>query len=211
VTQGRNGAGTNPHALFASLAGLVPMLLAVIPFSLSMWTLGLGIYFAATALLIARKLLRREPIESLDAISVLFFIALAVAYASFGDVFLLQHFGAVINALLLGQVIYGEMRGGPWTLQFTKRMYPAELWHDRVFLGTNRLLSRIWGVIFGICIVSAALGTNGWLRAILPTALPIAAIVLSPRFGRWYGQRVHQKAVAQLVQGQRAASAKGFK
>jgi hypothetical protein len=192
---GESGAGgSNARLLFAQLTGLIPMLLAAIPFSLSMWALGLLIYFAAATVLIGRQLLLRERIGSMDVFSMSFFFVLGLAYVWLGNVFCLQHFGAVINAVLLAQVLYGEVRRQPWTLQFTRRMYPPELWNDRVFLNTNRLLSDLWGIIFAFCVVSASLGSNGWFRAILPTALPIVAIALSPRFGRWYGQRARTSA-----------------
>lgn len=172
------------RALLAELRGMLPMLLAAIPFSLNMWTLGLIVYFAASAAIFTERLVRRERIPALDWFSVTFLMILAAAYLLARNIFLLQHFGAVINSLLLAQVLYGELRGEPWTLQFSKRMYPQTLWSNTRFIRANRFLSRAWAGVFVICIACAALGRNGWLRSFVPTVLPIAAIALGPRVAR---------------------------
>jgi hypothetical protein len=113
-----------------------------------------------------------------------------VAYLRFESVFFLRHFGVVINGLLLGQVLHGEIRGEPWTSQFSKRLFPIETWRTQVFMETNRFISRVWAVVFASAIVMTAFGTTSLVLFVLPNVLALVAFLASPSVGRWYGRRL---------------------
>jgi hypothetical protein len=179
----------NRRAFLGIFSGLVPQLLAIVPFSLGRWGLGLAVSVGGSLLLIGSRLGRREAVSALDLTSIGFGLLLAVGYFGFHNVFLLRHFGVVINGILLGQVVLGELRREPWTAQFAKRMYPPERWGTRAFFVGNRLLSRVWGAIFLADILMAAFGRTGLVLFILPNLLPMAALFLGPRLGHWYAVR----------------------
>jgi hypothetical protein len=171
------------------LGGLLPQLLAIVPFVLGRWGVGVVVSMGGNAFVLTRSLRKGQKVGALEASSTVFSVLLAVGYFGFGNVFFLRHFGVVINALLLVQVVWGEFRGTPWTMQFSKRMYPAERWGTRAFFEGNRLLSRIWGAVFVLDILMSALGTTPLVLFVLPNALPLVALVMGPRLGHWYGAR----------------------
>jgi hypothetical protein len=94
-----------------------------------------------------------------------------------------------INALLLSQVVYGELRGTPWTEKFSRRLFTPQQTKTRGFFIGNRLLSRAWGAIFLLDILMAAFGTTALFQFILPNGLPIVALLEGPRLAQWYGRR----------------------
>jgi hypothetical protein len=184
-TDNRPGRG----AMLGTFGGLLPLFLAIPLFALGLWSVGLVVYLGGTLLVIGPRLGRRESVGSLDLSSLVFGVLLAIAFFGFGNVFFLQHFGVVINTLLLAQVLSGELRRQPWTAQFAKRMYPPAQWDTRAFFEGNRFLSRLWGLVFVVSILMATFGTTPLVLFVLPTGLLVAALVLGPPLARWYGRR----------------------
>ncbi len=184
-----------PHrfGILGIFAGLLPQLLAIPAFALGRWSSGLVISLGGNLLITGSLLVRRKPISSLALWSLILSVLLAIAYFGFGSLFFLKHFGVVINGLLLGQVLSGELRAQPWTVQFSKRLYPPERWGTRAFFEANRFLSRLWGVIFGVSLLMAAIGRSALFLFILPNGLLVLALVLGPSLGHWYGARFLQK------------------
>jgi len=115
---------------------------------------------------------------------------LVIAHFVFHSLLLVRRFGVVIDAVLLVQVIRGELRGEPWTLQFAKRMAPPERWTARAFVEGNRFLSRVWAVIFVLSLLMAAFGHSALVLFVLPNVLLVVALALGPSLARWYGRRV---------------------
>jgi hypothetical protein len=179
----------NRLAMLGIFGGLLPQLLAIPPFVLGLWGIGLMISLGGNLIVIGSNLVRRQPIGSLALSSLALSMLLALGYFVFGNIFLLKHFGVVINGLLLGQVLYGELRGEPWTAQFSKRMYPPERWGTRAFFEGNRFLSRLWGLVFGVSLLMAAFGTSPLLLFILPNGLLVLALMSGPSLGHWYSVR----------------------
>jgi hypothetical protein len=197
ATTSRTGAvRSHGFAMLGALAGLLPQLLAIAPFVFGMWGLGLTVSIAGNALVIGSHLYRRKPVGTLDVSSTILTLVLAVGYFGFGNVLVLRHFGAVIYGLLLGQVLFGERRGEPWTAQFSKRMFPPERWRTRAFFEGNRLLSRVWGSIFIVDILMAAFGTTPLVLFVLPNVLLVAAVLIGPSLGHWYGLKFAQSAIS---------------
>ena len=119
-------------------------------------------------------------------------VVLLVAHFAFHSTLLVRRFGVVINAVLLAQVIRGELRREPWTLQFAKRMAPPERWSSRAFVEGNRFLSRIWALIFVLSLLMAAFGRSAFVLFVLPNVLLGVALALGPSLARWYGRRLTQ-------------------
>lgn len=122
--------------------------------------------------------------------SLAFGLVLVVAYFAFHSLLLVRRFGVVIDAVLLAQVVRGELRGEPWTLQFAKRMAPPERWSARAFVEGNRFLSRIWALIFVLSLLMAAFGQSALVLFVLPNVLLVVALVSGPSVARWYGRRL---------------------
>ncbi len=157
------------------------------------WVNGIADPVADTILITGSRLVLRKPMDRLALLSLVFSVLLAIVYFGFGNLFFLRHFGVVISGLLLGQVLYGELRGEPWTAQFAKRMFPPERWGTRAFFEGNRFLSRLWGVVFGVSILMAAFGTTPLFLFLLPNGLLVVALAFGPSLGRWYGARFVRK------------------
>ena len=135
------------------LAGLLPLFLVIPAFAVGQWGLGLAISVPASFIAVGTRLLQHKPVTGLGVSSLGFSVLLAIGYFGFGSIFFVQHFGVVICGALLIQVLYGEIRGQPFTAQFSKQMIATEHWNTRSFLEGNRFLSRLWGVIFAISIL----------------------------------------------------------
>ena len=182
------------RATIESLQGLVPILVALVPFSFGQWGLGLIIMLGGNLILLGRQVAQRRAVGALDVTALALGALLAFTYFGLGNLFLLQHFGVVINGLLLIQIVKGELQGKPWTAQFSGRLFSPEQRASRAFFEGNRFLSRLWGVIFTADILMAAFGTTGLVLFVLPNALAVLTIVLSPRIGHWYGRRFLPRA-----------------
>jgi hypothetical protein len=117
-------------------------------------------------------------------------VVIVVAYFGFHSTLVLRHFGVVINAVLLAQVVRGELRGEPWTLQFAKRMAPSEAWDSRAFIEGNRFLSRVWALIFVLSLLMETFGQSVLVLFVLPNVLLVVALAVGPSLGRWYGRRL---------------------
>jgi hypothetical protein len=122
--------------------------------------------------------------------SLAFGAVVVAGYFTFHSTAIVRNFGVVINAVLLVQVVRGELRGEPWTLQFAKRMSPPERWSSRAFLEGNRFLSRIWALIFVLMLLMEAFGRSALVLFVLPNVLLVVALALGPSLARWYGRRL---------------------
>jgi len=168
------------------LAGLLPLILVMPAFAVGQWGFGLAISVAASFIAVGSCLRRHKPVTGLGFSSLGISVLLAIGYFGFGNVFFIQHFGVVIYGALLIRVLYGEIRGQPFTAQFSKQIIESEHWNTRRFLEGNRFLSRLWGVIFTISILMGVFGTGTLMLMVLPNALVLLGIVLGPNIGHWY-------------------------
>ena len=197
---GSAGATVNPvpqahkeQLIRGLLAGLLPLFLVIPAFAVGQWSFGLTIGVAASFIAVGSRLRRHKPVTGLGFSSLGLSVLLAIGYFGFGNVFLVQHFGVVIYGALLIQVLYRELRGQPFTAQFSKQMIASEHWNARSFLAGNRFLSRLWGVIFAISIIMGIFGTGTLMLMVLPNVLAILGIVFGPNIGHWYAFRCSSK------------------
>jgi len=179
----------NGQLIRGLLAGLLPFFLVIPAFTLGQWDFGLAISVAASLIAVGLRLLLHRPVTGLGFSSLGISVLLAIGYLGFGNIFFIQHFGVVIYAALLTQVLYGELRGQPFTAQFSKHVIASERWNTRGFLEGNRFLSRLWGVIFAISILMGIFGTGMLMLMVFPNVLVILGIVLGPNIGHWYAVR----------------------
>jgi len=168
---------------------MVPLLLAIPAYMYGLWGVGLVIVVGGGLIFIGSRLVLHKPVSGLDVTSLALGLLLAIAYFGFGNLFFLKHFGAVIYSALLVQVLYGELRGEPFTAQYSKQMYSQGHWATRVFVEGNRFLSRLWGVVFAVAIVLSAFGSTPLVLIVLPNGLVVLVLVLGPDIAHRYGIR----------------------
>jgi uncharacterized membrane protein len=171
------------------LGGMVPILLAIVPFAMGLWGIGLVIVVGGNALIIGSRVLRHQSNSVLDYSSLGLGVLLVIAYFGFGNLFFLQHFGVVIYTLLLAQVVDGELRGAPFTAQYAKQMYPPAVQGTPTFFEANRFLSRLWGALFFVGIILSAVGTSPLTLIVIPNVLVILGLVRGPAIAHAYAIR----------------------
>jgi len=171
----------------------MPWLLAIPPFLYGVWSVGLVIVVGGNLLVTGRLRLQHKSIGSLELTSLALVVFVAIGYFCFGNVFFIQHFGVMIYSLLLIPVLYGEIRGQPFTAQYAKQMYSSDRWATRTFFEGTRFLSRLWGAIFVVSILLAVFGINTLELIVLPNLLVVLALVFGPRIGHWYAIRFSPK------------------
>lgn len=194
-TTQENAAGNSPpsghkgQVIRGILAGMLPLLLAIPFFSFGLWGTGILTAVGGSVVVVGKRRLKDKPVSSLDIVSLLLSVLMAIGFFGFGNVYFIKHFGAVIYGALLIQVLYGELRGQPFTAQYSKQMIPSDHWNTRGFFEVNRFLSRFWGVIFAISILMAIVGTGTFVLIVLPNVLAVLALVFGPNIGHWYAIR----------------------
>jgi hypothetical protein len=173
---------------------MLPLLLAIPFFSFGFWGTGILIAVGGSVIIIGERRLKEKPVSSLDIVSLLLGLLVGIGFFGFGNVFFIQHFGVVIYGALLIQVLCGELRGEPFTAQYSKQMISSDQWNTRGFFEGNRFLSRFWGVIFVISILMAVFGTGTLVLIVLPNVLVVLALVFGPNIGHWYAIRFSSKS-----------------
>src|SRR5262249_39052710 len=85
----------------------------------------------------------------------------------------------------------------PFTLQYAREQVPEQYWGLPIFLRTNRIITGVWAVTFGIHVAADAAAE--YVSAIpiwLDVVVSIAAFVGAVVFSRRYPQAVRRRALA---------------
>jgi hypothetical protein len=177
-------------AWLMSFTGLLPLALTVPLLLLHFWALGIFVNGVGALIIIGFHLRRGQGITGLDVLSLACAIANAVLYFGYHTIILLEHLDTVIYSLLGLQVLYAQLRGEPWTIQFAKRAVAPELWATPEFLTANRGVSLLWGACF-VCSAAVSLwrALGAW-QTLIPAALLVSMAVFTPRLARWFGRHI---------------------
>lgn len=174
----------------SSFTGLIPVALAVPLLIFHLWAIATLVSGVSAVLVIAYHLRKGQRITSLDLTSLGFALLNFILYFGFHTAILFEYLDTAIYILLLGQIIYAQIWGEPWTIQYAKRSVPAERWSTPAFWKANQFASVIWGGCFLVCLIlSLAHGLGVW-HVLLPALLLIGLAVLTPRLSLWYGKRI---------------------
>jgi hypothetical protein len=182
------------------LAGMLPLLLAIPFFSFGLWGTGILIAVGGSVIVIGKRRIKDKPVSGMDIVSLLLGVLVAIGYFGFGNIFFIEHFGIVIYSALLIQVLYGELRGEPFTAQYSKQIISSDRWATQGFFEMNRFLSRFWGVIFVVSILIVVFGTSPLLLTTLPNALVVLALVFGPNIAHWHATRFSPKSNSPALQ-----------
>ena len=177
-------------AWLMSFTGLIPLALTLPLLLLHLWTLGIAVSAVSAILVISYHLRRHQGITSLDILSLGFAAANGILYFGFHTTILFEYLDTIIYTLLFGQVLYAQMRGEPWTVQYAKRTVAPELWTTRPFLAANRIISLGWGACFLCCALVSLLHALGGWQVLIPAMVLATMAMLTPCVSRWYGRRV---------------------
>lgn len=71
-----------------------------------------------------------------------------VAVVLMGNMWVISHLG-IISQLLMNAIVWGSIIARrPFTMDYSKRMIPKELWNHPKFLKKNYFISAVWGCYF---------------------------------------------------------------
>lgn len=186
-----------PHSnavIIPVLKEMSPWLIAIIPFVLKLWSIGLAIVIVGGIFITLRQWNKKKQIGSFQLTSLALLAVVSIAYFGFGNIYLLLHFGLVIYSLLLIPVIYGEIRGAAFTEYYAKQMVPKENWGTPAFKAGNHFISRLWGITFAIAIVFVLLGNNTTELVVIPNVLIVIMLLASTRIAHSYATKYEKKS-----------------
>jgi hypothetical protein len=173
-----------------SFTGLIPMLLVLPLLIFHLWAIATVVGGFSAILVITYHLHQRQGITSLDLLSLGFALLNAILYFGFHTAILFEYLDTAIYTTLLFQVIYAQIQGEPWTIQYAKRSIPSAQWHTSAFRSANRFISLVWGGCFFSCLILSLFRGLGVWHILLPAILLIGTAVLTPSLSFWYAKRV---------------------
>ncbi len=176
-----------------SFTGLIPMILVLPLLAFHLWSIATIVGGLSAILVIVYHLYQRQGVTSLDLLSVGFALLNVILYFGFHTAILFEYLDTAIYTVLLGQVVYAQIQGEPWTIQYAKRSIPAAQWHTSAFRSANRFISLVWGGCFSICLILSLLRGLGVWHTLLPAILLIGMAILTPSLSFWYAKRVRPK------------------
>lgn len=130
----------------------------------------------------------------LDWVTLLYFAALAVAFAV-GDAEALGRYAFIMSGVTLSFTALGSVAAGiPFTLQYARESVPEEYQDSPLFFKVNRILSLVWGGAFVLQTLLSVLylehiGSASLMNEILPNAITLTTVFFTARFPEWYTTR----------------------
>jgi hypothetical protein len=184
--------GLLARAAGSPFSGFVPWIIFwVVANSPSTWEYG-AIGAAVAAILLAIPTAGRHGVKTLDVVTIVFFVVLAVvgAIVQAHDRDWLDRYSMVISSGALGLVALVSLAFVPFTEQYARESTAPEVWRMPAFRRINRVLTLVWALAF---LATAVLGyiaviapsTSDWTNWILPIVLIVGAF----KFTRWYPER----------------------
>jgi hypothetical protein len=160
----------------------------VVADSRSTWEYGSLGALIASLILIGPDLQKRK-VKMLDAATVIFFAAMAIAgvIASPSDGEWLDRWSNTLSSGALGVLVLVTLPFRPFTEDYAREQAPPEVWNTPLFRRINQVITLVWGVVF---IATAILGaiaasspkTGDWTNWILPIALIVGAFKFTQRY-----------------------------
>jgi len=132
--------------------------------------------------------------KSMDTVSLLYFILMAIVVLVLRSDVILQY-GGVLSSIVLASIAWGSLlTGSPFTYEYAKESWDEAFWSNPIFVRTNQIITAVWGVVFTAQVLVKGLGvlyTFGesaqyLLDVIVPQMLLVAAIVFTVWFQNWY-------------------------
>ena len=157
-----------------------------------LWTAAILGGLIAAAGLVAYRYIRRRDVKTMEAVTLGYFAVHTVLTLGFSSSFL-KEYGLIANSLVLAGMAFGTLAlKNPFTFQYAKEDWDKSYWSDPAFIKINETITGVWGWIFTINSLLAALAVfvfpaqGAFERLLLSVILPnlgvVGGIIFSSRF-----------------------------
>lgn len=123
-----------------------------------------------------------------------FFVGATLAVAVFNNMWTAQHMGILANGMLAASTWLTVALRRPFTLDCAREHVDRSLWNDPQFIGTNVVITSVWGLVFT---VNAILAWGKMERfALSDLAYEIVTytlLIATAAFTNWYPKHVRQR------------------
>ena len=170
--------------------GVVPMAAGAALLHRHLWAAGALTQLALGAAIAAYLWVATRRLTSLELLGLGLAVASVVSYFGLGSTLLLGRFAPAVFGLVALQIGYSLVRGEPWTMQFSKRTRPPEVWGDPRFVAGNREATGAWGACFLACCLLTLLAPDTRLA----TVGPIALVALTIKYTGEISARARRRA-----------------
>jgi uncharacterized membrane protein len=109
--------------------------------------LALSLALAMAVATVVRQILNRS-VKILDAVTLAFFVFVAVGLFGFGWMFLATYMTLLVNVTLMAIAWGSLLAGTPFTIQYAREQVPERLWHAPLFIRINQCITAVWGLDF---------------------------------------------------------------
>jgi all-trans-retinol 13,14-reductase len=154
--------------------------------------LALSLALAMAAATTVRQILSRS-VKILDAVTLVFFVFVAVGLFGFGWMFLATYMTVLVNITLMAIAWGSLLAGTPFTIQYAREQVPERLWHAPLFIRINQYITAIWGLDFFLsALVSLyrhATGDTSLASRYAWVVFSVAAALFTVYFPGWYRRR----------------------
>jgi hypothetical protein len=140
---------------------------------------------AASLVVLARAIWRRRA-HMLDAVPLVYFMALAVGVAAShpGDLDAMARYAqAGAHAVLTTVIFASVLVRRPFTASYARQNTPQEYWHSAEFRSINERISIAWGLAFLVGTISLIVaGTVDVRQVLLRVIVPFGALVWAYKY-----------------------------
>jgi hypothetical protein len=124
----------------------------------------------------------------------LFFIYSTLAVVAFDNLWPARHMGVLANGMLAASTWLTVVLKKPFTLEYAREHVDPSRWNDPLFVGTNIVLTSVWGSIFT---VNAILAWGKMEQFALPELgyeiLSYVLLIGAALFTNWYPKHVREQ------------------
>jgi all-trans-retinol 13,14-reductase len=143
---------------------------------------------AASAVAVARQVYTHS-LKILDAVTLVFFVFIAVGLIAFRWTFLATYMTLIVNLTLMALAWGSLIAGAPFTIQYAREQTPPEVWHTPLFIRINQAITAVWGLDFFlsalISLYRHATGDAGLAWRFASVVLSAAAALFTVYFPDW--------------------------
>ena len=174
------------------IGGFLPWIIFWVISGPSTWEWAALAAVLASLIISAHDIVTRR-LKMLDAVTLVFFIVIAVLAAVLdrGDLDELERWANTISSGVLAAIALGSLAvGKPFTLQYARESTPREVWDTPAFKHVNVMITLVWGLVF---LATALLGiaaverpsTQDWTQWVIPIVLLVLAVKFTIDYPRY--------------------------
>jgi hypothetical protein len=161
----------------------------------STWLFG-GLCAVLSALILGVSMGFGKP-RLLEIVTVVFFVGVTAAGVIVGaaDRDWMDTYSTTLSSGVLALMALGSLPFVPFTEQYARTSRPMQDWEKPLFRQTNRVLTLMWALVFGLIAVlgyvaAAVPATKDWTNWVIPIVVLVGATAMT----QTYPERVRSKA-----------------